>query len=288
MQMSWSQSVAAPLKGLALARERGGLLAWDEQDGLHLYNEQGAQQARIQAPAPLTAACSADDGNSHAAASAAGGQVWLFAPDLTVRWQRRLSQPVTALALDPLGEYLAVADRGGQLYLIDRLGKPVWQASTPRPLHHLSFVAEKPVVLGCADFGLVVCVDARGELLWRDGLVAHVGSLSVSGDGSQVVLACFSEGVCCYAHDRGTPERLAVDLPCALAAISYAGDLLLTASRNQRVCLRERGGGLRDHFLPDAPVVALALGPANGPVVLGLANGQILSLTPEMGGQFIK
>jgi outer membrane protein assembly factor BamB len=277
VQLSWSQKVSAPLRGLALARERGGVLAWDAGDGLHLWDRAGRRQAHRQAPAPLAAAAGADDGGTFAAAGQRG-QVWLLAPDLTTRWERVVPQPATALAVDAFGEHVAVADAAGTLHLLDRDGKPLWQANTPRPLRHLAFVAERPVLAGCADFGLVACFDAAGRVLWRDGLVAHVGSLASSGDGGVVVLACFTEGLCCYAADRSQPRRLPQAAPCHLADVSYTADTFLTAGVENQVFLREPDGTVRGLYAAEGPVAALALGPLADYAVVALTEGKVLAL----------
>ena len=141
----WSRKLAAPPRGLALARERGWLLVWDAEHGLHLFNRSGEPQARWQTADALTAACCADDGGSFAAVGAQG-QVWMLAPDLSPRWERTLPQRGTAVALDPFGQYLAAADGRGGLTLYDRHGPdalarrqrpaaapPRLHSRTPRP-----------------------------------------------------------------------------------------------------------------------------------------------------------
>ncbi len=268
-----------PLRGLSLARERGWVLAWDSQDGLHLWDRAGRRQAHRPAPAALAAAACADDGGSVAAAGGRG-QVWLLAPDLTPRWERSVPQPPSAVAIDPFGDRIAVAAGGGVVHLFDREGRLLWQASTPRPLRHLAFVPEKPVLAGSADFGLVVCLDAGGACLWRDGLVAHVGSLAVSGDGSAIVLACFTDGLYLYAVDRPHAKHLPQAAPCHLAALSYAADTLLTAGPENEVCLRERDGLVRARFAAEGAVVALALAALGDFAVLALAEGKVQGLSP--------
>jgi hypothetical protein len=280
MQLLWSQKIAAPLRGLVLARERGWVLAWDATDVLHLWDRLGRRQAHRQAPAALTAAACADDGGSFAAAGEQG-QVWLLAPDLTPRWQRAVPRGAAAVALDPFGGHVAVADVAGNLHLFDRRGAAVAQVMTPRPLHHLAFIPEKPVLAASADFGLVACFDADLRCRWRDGLVANVGSLAVSGDGSLIALACFTEGLCCYAADRSQPTRVAQAAPCHLAAVSYAGDMVLTAGLKNQVALRDREGAVQQEFTAEGPVAALALGALGELAVLGLAEGQVVGLAPR-------
>jgi len=253
-------------------------LAWDGQDGLFLFNHAGAIQAQRPSPVPIATACSADDGSAYVVGASQVPLVSWLAPDLAPRWQRPLPQRVTALALDPLGQYVAVADAGCTLHLLDQRGHTLWKATTPRPLSHLAFVPEKAVLVGAADFGLVLCFGATGECLWRDGLVAHIGSLAVSGDGGSILLACFGDGLVRYNLAKPQQERIPLDAACHLAALSYSGDCLFTAERNNRLCLREKDGTLRDPFSLDAPAASLAVGALGDYGMVGLAGGTILRL----------
>jgi WD40 repeat protein len=290
MYLLWSQTVPAPLRGLSLARECETVLAWNGVDGLFLFNHAGMIQAQRASPVPIAAACCAEDGSAYALAGGGTGvspvregpMVCWLAPDLAPRWQRPLRQRATALALEPLGQRLAVADASGTVMLLDARGRPLWQATTLRPLHHLAFVPEKPLLVGAADFGLVLCFDASGECLWRDGLVAHVGSLAVSGDGSSVLLACFSDGLVRYNTAGPEQQRIVLESACPFAALSYEGDSLLTADRQNRLCLRDSKGTLLAQIKLDAPAVATALGARGDHAIVGLANGAILRFEEQL------
>jgi hypothetical protein len=276
MRLLWSQTIPTPLRGLILARERETVLAWDGQSNLFLFNDAGTMQARRPAPAPIAAAGCAEDGSAYVVAGSQTPMVCWLAPDLALRWQRSLPQRATAVAVEPLGRCIAVADASGALHLMDASGRTLWKATTPRPLHYLAFVPEKAALVGAADFGLVLCFGESGECLWRDGLVAHIGSLTVSGNGSDVLLACFSDGLYRYSTTGPQQQRIPLETPCHLAALSYAGDCLLTADRQQRICLRDSKGDLRDQMNLDAPAVALALGALANYALVGLSNGAVL------------
>ncbi len=260
MRPLWSQTISAPLRGLSLARERDAVLAWDGRDDLFLFNHAGRLQGQCSSPAVIAAACGAEDGSAYAVGGSREPVVCWLGPDLSPRWQRPLHRGATAIALEPLGQYVAVADADGTLYLFDRDGQTRWRATTPRPLSHLAFVPEKPLLVGAADFGLVVCFGSAGECLWRDGLVAHVGSLAVRGDGDGLLLACFGDGLYRYRAAGPPPQQILLDAACSRAAVSYAGDRVLTAERDNRVCLRDGDGTRRDPITLDASPVALALG----------------------------
>jgi hypothetical protein len=276
MRLLWSQNVPAPLRGLIVARERETILAWDSHDNLFLFNHEGTVQARRPGPVPISAASCAEDGSAYVLGGSQAPIIYGLAPDLTPRWQRSLNQRVTAVAMEPLGRCVAAADAGGTLYLMSARGRTLWKATTPRPLHHLAFVAERSLLVAAADFGLVVSFGASGECVWRDGLVAHIGSLAVSGDGSCILLACFSDGLYRYSATGSQQQRISLDSPCHLAAVSYSGDRLLTADRRQHLSLRDSKGGLRDQINLDAPAVTAVLGALGDYALVGLANGAIL------------
>jgi WD40 repeat protein len=266
---------------LSFTREHEAILAWAGLDTLFVFNHAGAIQAQRPSPAALADVRSAEDGSGYVVAFAQEPTLCWMAPDLAPRRRRSFGQRITAFALEPLGKHIAVADAGGTLRLLDRRGRTQWQATTPRPLHHLAFVPEKPILLGASDFGLVLCFGSSGECLWRDGLVAHVGSLDVNGDGSSVVLACFSDGLYRYSTAGPGQERILLDGACHLAALSYAGDRLLTADQSKRVCLCDRTGTIGQRRSLESSIVALALGALADKAVIGLENGTILCFTTE-------
>jgi hypothetical protein len=276
----WSAAAGAPLRGLALARERGRVVAWDADRHVHVFDRAGGLQARRQLPAAVAAACAADDGSAYAAVGAEG-QVWRLAPDLAPRWERAAAPSGVAAALDPFGEHLAVADSGGGLALFDRGGKPLWKAACPRPLRFLAFAAERAVLAGSANFGLVACFDRTGRCLWRDTPVAHTGALTVSGDAGLIALACFGDGLCCYAADRPKPACRPAAAPCRLASASYDGTRLLTAGLEAKVALRSADGEVRAEWPVAAPPVALALGPLADWAAVGLPDGTLLALDTQ-------
>jgi hypothetical protein len=278
VELLWSQQVAVPLRGLAPARERGWVLSWDMQDGLHLWDRQGNLQAHGRPPAAVASAAASADGR-HFVVLSQDGRLWLLAPDLSLRWEHGAPGRGGAVALAPQGERVAAAI-GSTLYLLDSNGKGLWAVPTPRPLRHLVFVPERPLLVGCADFGFIGCFDAAGQLQWRDAPVAHIGSLATNSDGSCIVLACFSDGVCAYAVGRNQPQRLAGEAICHLADISYTGDSLLMAGVENRVFLRPQEGTFRGQFAADGPVIGIALGPLGDYVVVATA-GLVSALAPH-------
>lgn len=271
-QLMWSLPVSGAVRGLSLAREGGWCLVRDENHWLYLLNQAGDRQAQLRAPHELTASACADD-NSAFAVGGKNGDLWWLAPDLMPRWQRNLGQRVEAVAVDALGQYVAVADAGGGLSLLTRRGQPVWRVQTPRALRFLAFLAEAPLLVGSADFGLVGCYDACGRQVWRDGPVAHAGSLAASGDGAIVVLACFTDGLCRYGPKGPPPVRQPMPDPCRLAALSYDGRTVLTTGFSGNVLLLDDRARVRGEEHLETAATALALSALGDRALVGVAGG---------------
>jgi hypothetical protein len=276
MRLLWSRTLSPSLSGLTSARERGWLLAWDAGGAVTLLDGSGTEVGGLRLTPPLAAVACADDGS--ALAVLAGERLLLLGSDLAVRWERRLDGG-TALAVEAFGQYLAVALSSGSLQVLDRRGQTISSTTTPRPLRFLGFAAEKPLLIGAADFGLVACFDLRGRWFWRDGLVARVGSLDVCGSG-QAALACFSDGLVRYGPDGVKQPPLTIGF-VRRAALSYDGASLLSLGQGKEVRLRQRNGTVLGEWEADAEPLGLVLDALGRRAALAFADGRVQLLDTE-------
>jgi hypothetical protein len=274
---AWSFSTFAPVRGLSLARETGMLLVWDEANWLYLVNHRGERQAQARGPAPIGAACASDDGST-LVAGLGSGELWLLAPDLTPARRLPPRRPALALALDPFGRHIALSDHRGNLLVLARNGQPLCKVPQPRPLLQLAFIPEAPFLVGCADFGLVVCLEMNGRQLWRDGLAVHCGSLATSGNGERILLACYSDGVRRYAVADGPHGHLTTSEPCRLATLSFDGRLALVAGRTTSLLALDSRGRVLAKYALECPAVALALSALGDRAVVAQTNGVVVAL----------
>jgi hypothetical protein len=271
----WSHTLPVAVRGLSLARETSRLLARDARGGLTLLDPAGnALALRHFPPAPILVADIADDGSAVVAGDERA-TLAMLGPDLQIRWERTvLGQPL-AVAVESFGRLVALASTSNNLTVYDGRGRLLWRTETPRPLLHLAFVPEQALLVGSADFGLVMAFDPAGQSVWRDGLVAHVGSLAVTGSGRSA-LACFSAGLQWFEVDgRRAPVTEAA--PCRLADLSYDGAILLTVGPGSEVSLRKRDGGLTT-WASSAQPTAAALDALVRMALVGLADGRVVAL----------
>ncbi|GIW81788.1 MAG: hypothetical protein KatS3mg105_3595 [Gemmatales bacterium] len=273
----WSRTIPHPPRGLALAREKNCLLVWDAESWLYLIDHSGDIQGQTRLPFSILSACASDTGDVFIATGRNGDVFWL-APDFSVKRHVQLKAMPTAIALEPYGRYLAVADQRSSVQVYNWLGEVVFRVGVPRSLHHLAFVPEKPLLIGAADYGLVGGIDAKGKIIWRDGLVAYIGSLAVTGDGSQIVCACFSEGIQRYSADGKKLGQMAVTGPCRRAAIAYNGTTILAATLDHTLDFRTSSGKQSGTYRPESPLVGHVLTPLADQAYLALADRRIVAL----------
>jgi hypothetical protein len=283
-EVVWTRTFSASAKGLSLSQEQHTLLLWDSARWLHLLNSAGQTQAQRHFPG-LTAAAIAEDASALAMADEVGNIRWL-APDLSERWEKRLPEAIHALAVDPHGQYLAAATSGSQVFIFDRTGQNRCQFRVPRPLANLVFVPGVPLLLGCADLGLVLAAKLSGEIVWRDQPLVQVGQLAVDYAGDRLLLACYSDGLHVYHPGSGNkPPRITTPEPCHLVAQTAAGDRALAGSVKRRLLLIDGRGNSENGPVMEQAIVGLALDALGRYAVAALKGGTLkkIALRGEKG-----
>src|SRR5262245_60057776 len=156
---AWTVVTDSPLKGLALAREAGTILAWDEGNQLYLLNVQGESLSYSRVPNRILAGAISDDGSLIALlveADEAG--LLVLNADFAVELERPAPSEASFVSIDPHGRYLAMGTRHNLLYVINRFGRPACRLETMEPVSHLCFVPDRPLMVGAAAFGMLLCV----------------------------------------------------------------------------------------------------------------------------------
>jgi hypothetical protein len=189
---------------IALARETGDVLAVDSSGGLYQLDRRGRIKTVTRGFKSLTALAWSDRGTYGAAATGASKLYW-FDQTLKAKWSKSLPAEILSLAVDPHGHYVAVSMANSETTIFDSRKKQIALFETIRPLRHLLFVASKPLILGAAEYGLICCHRLDGAQVWSETLWSNVGDMTVTGDGAQIFLARFNQGV--QKLDRGGRNR---------------------------------------------------------------------------------
>jgi hypothetical protein len=270
----WTTPLDESPLGLLHQREAGGLVVWGERGGLTALSRRGTVQARTRFPEPPRVAV-ADDGSAVVAATA--DQLSWLAPEQQARWQRSIPSPATAVALDPFGRFLAVADGQSRLEILDRDGRRVLTAECPRPFRHLVFVPAAPALIAAADFGLLARLELpSGEWAWRASVVAHVGGLAVADSGEPVVLACYSAGLRRFSA-AGKPVPTP-DLPGQSVAVTFDGRLTVVLGPDDTLTGLNPLAEVVFAGTVDEPVRAMALAALGDTAFVATVGGAVRAL----------
>lgn len=280
--LCWSKTLSAPGRGLSLARECGRCLTWDRHGWLYLFDQAGRIQGQTKIAGEILLAALSEDGERVVVADRAG-RMQRLAPDLSPRIEHPLPFAPTALAVDPFGRRVALADDRGWLALVDENGRLLWRQRTVKPLRHLAIVPGAAQLVGAGETGFAARYDPSGECSWKEAVVANIGGLSVDGMGHSVLLACFSGGIQRYDPEKGLAERIATKSPCRWVGQSLDGRVLWAGGLGRSVEVLDGTGGSRGSLALESDFRFLAVGAAGLYLWAALEDARLVQYRFEGG-----
>ncbi len=292
-ETAWTVVTDSPLKGMALAREAGTILAWDEGNQLYLFDVKGDSLSYSRLPSRILAGAISDSGGLIALlVESENPELLLLDADFSVEQQKPAPSEATFVTLDAHGRYLAVGTRHGLLHLLNRYARPVGRLETLETIAHFCFVADRPIAVGAAAFGMMLSValdPARGgrletEILWQERLMSNVGRLAISGDGGMILTSCYTLGIQRFDlrgrnegsyHLGGTISHAVPDFPGrTIAAATLEGELAVMNS----------AGNVRWRTTLSRPITAMDVDPLGRYLIYGHSTGEIVRLDLFGGG----
>ena len=276
-RLRWSFTTDGPLVDFAIARETGEVLAGDETGGVYRLDRRGRVAGVSRGFRRLEGLAWNDTGERGAAVLSAES-VCTFNRRLEIEWRMTLQDAVSALALDPRGNYLAVAlrDRRNAIYSADR--KRIGRFTTLRPLRKIEFVLTTPELIGAAESGLLVRHRLDGEELWTETGWSNIGDLCTTSDGSRILVAAYTHGVRIVDGDGQSAGAFLIEGTPARIASTASGQRLAAATVERYLYWMQADGSLLWTALLPEDVVRLACDPLGRWLICGLAGGRIFRL----------
>ena len=287
-EIAWTVVTDSPLKGLGLASEAGTILAWDEGNLLYLFDTQGESLSSSRVPNKILAGAISGDGSLIALiVEAEDAGLLLLNADFAVVQQRPAPSDATFVSIDPHGRYVAVGTRHGILHLIDRYGRPAGRLETLETIAHFSFVADQPMAVGAAAFGMMVGValePGRGadrllaEILWHDRLMSNVGRLAITGDASMILASCYTLGIQRFDQRGRNEGSYHLGGTISHAVPDFPGRTIVAATLEGELAVMNSAGNVRWRTQLPRPVSALEMDPLGRFLIHGNATGEIIRL----------
>jgi hypothetical protein len=287
-EIAWTVVTDSPLKGLALAREAGTILAWDEGNQLYLFNILGESLSSSRVPNKILAGAISDEGGLIALlVEAEDAGLLLLNADFGVVEQRPAPSEASFVSIDPHGRYVAIGTRHGILHLVNRYGRPAGRLETLESMAHFCFVADQPMAVAAAAFGMMLGVSlesTRGgdrletEVLWHDRLMSNVGRLAISGDASMILASCYTLGIQRFDQRGRNEGSYHLGGTVAHAVPDFPGRTIVAATLEGELAVMNSGGNVRWRTQLPRPVNALEMDPLGRFVIHGNATGEIIRL----------
>jgi len=275
--VAWSLSTEGPLAGLRWSRETGEVLAADALGGLYAIDTHGRLAHVTRGPAPIRGLAASDNGSGGVALVGDDKLYWF---NRKLLFQGCLEHPtqVTAIAMEPLGQYLAVSLTDGEFMIYDRHRRRVARHSLPIPLVLIEFLPEFDELIGVGEHGLLCRFKFSGERLWQESLFSYAGDLAVTGAGDLLLLAAFTHGVVAR-NGAGQPlGSYQLEGTALRVAMTYGGERLACGPLERGLFWIERGGQVVWQAQLADDLARLAVHPLGFGLVLGLQSGRIVRL----------
>lgn len=275
--MRWSFATDAPLTDLAFARESGETLAADESGGLYRIDRRGRVQSLTRTAHQMRLVAMADDGSAGVAILDEQTLAW-FDKTLQFRWTRELDDEVVGLAISPQGTHVVAALSSGMNVVYDADKHKTSSFESLRPLRYLQFVVTEPAIIAAADYGFFARYSLAGDPLWNERLWSTVNDLTITGDGSAIVLAGLAHGLQVFDGDGTSRGNFVLDGTAHRVSATYGKQRIVAATMERQLLMVETDGDLRFGLTAPEEITKVRLSPLGDFVIVGLADGHIVRL----------
>ena len=257
----------SPIAAVHLAGEAQKVLVRDQSEQVVVLSIEGEIEASETSPEPVR--LSAADQTGQLIAMILGKRTLAFFDwDLTILVEKLLHSEPVAIAVDPLGLYIAVSFLGKERRIYNRQGRQVAEFETRQPLARMAFVPGSSRLVGSTTFDQLVCAEiepVRGnqfeaDVQWVQNTGIGIGHLHVIGGNGKILASCNNMGLQrlnVEGENEGTYQlggtviESASDFPGRFFLASTLEGSLLAVNANGSVLWDHSKGGPWRHLCVD-------------------------------------
>ncbi len=197
---------------------------------------------------------------------------------LKVVWTIEVPFTCTTLAIDPYGVFTFLASADGGVLVLDDRGKKAAVIETVRPLSHVGFLIDEPVVFAAAEHGLLATYSIAGRKVWEQPLWSNVGDLAVVQKTGHVLLATLNQGIQAFNGQGDAAGSFILEGTVSKIATSYSGNHSLAATIENSVYRLDDEGSLLWAAPTEEEIVKVDVHPIEPVGLIVLKNHQVLRL----------
>ena len=279
-KVRWSFMADAPITSASLAREAGELYVTDEIGSIYRIDRSGRILSLTRGLTDVRSICWSDSGHA-GAVLVEDRQLCRFNSRMELDWAMDLPDDTLSIAIDPFGRHIAVSMAAAGNLILNGRKKQVAVFESIRPLRHMKFLTTETALIGAAEHGLICCQNLDGTAVWNAKNWSNVGDMSISGDGSSILVAGFNRGVQCYSGDDGSAESsYLLEGTVNLVSTSYTADRIVATTMEHHLYWTDSDGALlwATEIPEEEEVIKVICDPLGEGVICCLASGQILRM----------
>lgn len=276
--LRWAFTLEAPLVAMDLGRESGEVLAADDSGGLYRISRRGELLKSSQSLRGIRVVAWSD-ANTAGAVIVGDRKVLRLNGNLEAEWSVGLPEAALCVALAPYGRQTAISLANGGNLVLGEQSEQLSIFETARPLKWIQFLANKPVLIGAAEFGQVCAHRINGQRLWSEKCFASLGEMCASADGETVLVAGFNQGIQTFDGDDGsTKDSYLIEGTIGRVSCSFDAGRIAAASLERQLYWLNSSGRLLWSTEVDEEIVRVICDPLGDWLLIGLKSGHILRL----------
>lgn len=276
--LHWVFTLEAPLVAMDLGRESGEVLAADEAGELYRIGRRGELLKSSNSLRGVRVVAWSDT-NAAGAVIVGERKVIRLNGNLEAEWSVGLPEAALGVALAPYGRQTAISLANGGNLVLGEQSEQLSIFETARPLKWIQFLANKPVLIGAAEYGQVCAHRINGERLWSEKCFASLGEMCASNDGETVLVAGFNQGIQSFNGDDGsTGDSYLIEGTIGRVSCSFDAGRIAAASLERQLYWLNSSGRLLWSTEVDEEIVRVICDPLGDWLLVGLRSGHILRL----------
>lgn len=276
--LRWLFSLEAPLVAMDLGRESGEILAADEAGGLYRIDRRGELLKSSHGLRGVRVVAWSDT-NAAGAVILGDRKVLRLNGNLEAEWSVGLPEAALGVALAPYGRQTAISLANGGNLVLGEQSEQLSIFETARPLKWIQFLANKPVLVGAAEYGQVCAHRINGERLWSEKCFASLGEMCAGADGETILVAGFNQGIQSFDGDDGsTKDSYLIEGTVGRVSCSYNADRIAAATLERQLYWLKSDGRLLWSTEVDDEIVRVICDPLGEWLLVGLCSGHIYRL----------
>ncbi len=276
-KIAWTFNAEAPLRSMVLLRETGVVLLADRAGFLAKLDSQGNRLRVAQGFRNLTHLETGLVSDSPIFV-AFREELRRIGPDFQTVWVRRFNDPVSVLASDPYGRWLAAALETGDGFLIGANNERYGDfTAKPRPRHIVVSGQDFEITIA-AKYGSLERFNDAGELLWKTERFGNLGYVKTDGLSPRIWLAAYNRGVVSLEPNGESGPAFLVNGSPSRVAVSYDSRFIAVATQERSLYwLNNRGDLLWATSVAD-DIHFLDVDPLGHWLLCGFASGKVVRI----------